>query len=108
MIQGAHIATFTGLAGIGDLIATCTSRHSRNRLAGELLAKGASPAEVEAQVGQVVEGLHTAYALHDLATRLGIDMPVTENVYQVLEGNRTPQESVADLMGRTPRRERHE
>ena len=67
MIQGAHIATFTGLAGIGDLIATCTSRHSRNRLAGELLAKGASPAEVEAQVGQVVEGLPTAYALHDLA-----------------------------------------
>ncbi len=108
MIQGAHIATFTGLAGIGDLIATCTSRHSRNRLAGELLAKGASPAEVEQQVGQVVEGLHTAYALHDLAARLGIDMPVTENVYQVLEGNRTPQECVADLMGRTPKRERHE
>lgn len=108
MIQGAHIATFTGLAGIGDLIATCTSRHSRNRLAGELLAKGASPAEVEAQVGQVVEGLHTAYALHDLAKRLGIDMPVTENVYQVLQGNRTPQECVADLMGRTPKKERHE
>ncbi len=106
MIQGAHIATFTGLAGIGDLIATCTSRHSRNRLAGELLAKGASPAEVEAQVGQVVEGLHTAYALHDLALRLGIDMPVTENVYQVLEGNRTPQECVADLMGRSPKKER--
>jgi len=107
MIQGAHIATFTGLAGIGDLIATCTSRHSRNRLAGELLAKGASPAEVQAQVGQVVEGIPTAYALHDLAGRLGIDMPVTENVYQVLEGNRTPRESVADLMGRSPKRERH-
>jgi glycerol-3-phosphate dehydrogenase (NAD(P)+) len=107
MIQGAHIQTFTGLAGIGDLIATCTSQHSRNRLAGELLAKGASPAEVERQVGQVVEGLHTAYALHDLAKRLGIDMPVTENVYQVLEGNRTPQECVADLMGRTPKKERH-
>ena len=108
MIQGAHIATFTGLAGIGDLIATCTSQHSRNRHAGELLAKGASPAEVEQQVGQVVEGLHTAYALHDIATRLGIDMPVTENVYQVLEGKRTPQECVADLMGRTPKKERHE
>jgi glycerol-3-phosphate dehydrogenase (NAD(P)+) len=108
MIQGAHIATFTGLAGIGDLIATCTSRHSRNRLAGELLAKGASPAEVERQVGQAVEGIPTAYALHDLAGRLGIDMPVTENVYQVLEGRRTPQESVADLMGRRPRKERHD
>jgi len=108
MIQGAHIATFTGLAGIGDLIATCTSRHSRNRLAGELLAKGASPAEVERQVGQVVEGIPTAYALHDLAGRLGIEMPVTENVYQVLEGRRTPQECVADLMGRAPKKERHE
>ena len=102
MIQGAHIATFTGLAGIGDLIATCTSQHSRNRLAGELLAKGASPADVEREVGQVVEGIPTAYALHDLAGRLGIDMPVTENVYQVLEGRRTPQECVADLMGRAP------
>ena len=99
MIQGAHIATFTGLAGIGDLIATCTSRHSRNRLAGELLAKGASPAEVEPEVGQVVEGIPTAYALHDLAGRLGIEMPVTENVYQVLEGRRTPQECVADSWG---------
>ena len=69
--QGAHIATFTGLAGIGDLIATCTSRHSRNRLAGELLAKGASPAEVEQEVGQVVEGIPTAHALHDLAAHLG-------------------------------------
>ena len=108
VIQGAHIGTFTGLAGIGDLIATCTSRHSRNRLAGELLAKGASPAEVQAEVGQVVEGIPTAYALHDLAGRLGIDMPVTENVYQVLEGRRTPQECVADLMGRAPKRERHE
>ena len=108
MIQGAHMATFTGLAGIGDLIATCTSRHSRNRLAGELLAKGASPAEVEQKVGQVVEGIPTAYALHDLAGRLGIDMPVTENVYQVLEGRRTPQECVAALMGRKPKKERHE
>ena len=106
--QGAHLATFTGLAGIGDLIATCTSRHSRNRLAGELLAKGASPAEVERQVGQVVDGIPTAYALHDLAARLGIDMPVTENVYQVLEGRRTPRECVADLMGRSPKKERHD
>lgn len=108
LIQGAHLVTFTGLAGIGDLIATCTSQHSRNRLAGELLAEGASPREVEQQIGQVVEGLHTVYALHELAGSLGIEMPVTENVYQVLEGNRTPQECVAHLMGRAPRRERHD
>jgi len=107
LVMGARVETFTGLAGIGDLIATCTSRHSRNRRAGELLAKGMSPDEVEREVGQVVEGFPTAYALHDLADRLGIDMPVTENVYQVLEGRRTPQECVADLMARTPKREHH-
>ncbi len=108
MIQGAHLATFTGLAGIGDLIATCTSRHSRNRLAGELLATGASPAAVERKVGQVVEGIPTVRALHDLAQRFGIDMPVTESVYLVLEGLRTPRECVADLMGRSPKKERNE
>lgn len=108
VIQGAHVATFLGLAGIGDLIATCTSRHSRNRRAGELLAKGLSPPEVEAQIGQVVEGIPTAHALHDLAGRLGIEMPVTENVYLVLEGRRTVREGLADLMGRTPKREREE
>ena len=108
VIQGAHIATFLGLAGIGDLIATCTSQHSRNRKAGELLAKGLSPREVEVEIGQVVEGIPTAHALHDLAGRLGIDMPVTENVYLVLEGRRTVKECVADLMGRTPKKEREE
>jgi glycerol-3-phosphate dehydrogenase (NAD(P)+) len=108
MIQGAHLATFLGLAGIGDLIATCTSRHSRNRKAGELLAKGLSPTEVEAEIGQVVEGIPTAHALHDLAGRLGIEMPVTENVYLVLEGQRTVKEGLADLMGRTPKKEREE
>lgn len=102
---GARYETFTGLAGIGDLIATCTSRHSRNRHAGELLARGASPDEAAARVGQVVEGFPTAYALHDLAGRLGIEMPVTENVYEVLVGRRTPSECVADLMGRLPKRE---
>jgi glycerol-3-phosphate dehydrogenase (NAD(P)+) len=103
---GARYETFTGLAGIGDLIATCTSRHSRNRKAGELLARGASPDEVEAEVGQVVEGIPTARAIHDLARRLGIDMPVTENVFRVLGGERTPRDSVANLMGRAPRHER--
>ncbi len=106
VVQGAHLATFTGLAGIGDLIATCTSRHSRNRRAGELLATGATATEVATEIGQVVEGIPTAYALHDLAGRLGIDMPVTQSVYHVLEGERTPRECVADLMARAPKRER--
>lgn len=107
MAEGAQIGTFLGLAGLGDLIATCTSRHSRNRMAGELLAQGASPAEVERRVGQVVEGIPTAYALHDLAQRRGVEMPVIESVYEVLEGRRTPQECVALLMGRAPKKEHH-
>lgn len=102
---GARFETFTGLAGIGDLIATCTSRHSRNRRAGELLARGVAPDEAARRVGQVVEGFPTTYALHDLAGRLGVEMPVTENVYEVLEGRRTPSQCVAALMGRSPRRE---
>jgi len=105
LAQGARFETFSGLAGVGDLIATCTSRHSRNRRAGELLAGGATPAEAAAQVGQVVEGFPTAYALHDLAARYAVEIPVTENVYEVLEGRRTPSECVADLMGRVPKRE---
>ncbi|MGO8683024.1 MAG: NAD(P)H-dependent glycerol-3-phosphate dehydrogenase [Thermoleophilia bacterium] len=102
---GARPQTFAGLAGIGDMIATCTSQHSRNRLAGELLARGESPARVEAKVGQVVEGIPTTYALHDLSRKLGIDMPVIENVYEVLAHGRSPAESVRALMGREPTRE---
>jgi len=105
LAQGARYETFSGLAGVGDLIATCTSRHSRNRRAGELLALGATPEEAAAQVGQVVEGFPTAYALHDLAARYAVEIPVTENVYEVLEGRRTPSACVAALMGRLPKRE---
>lgn len=102
---GARVETFAGLAGIGDLIATCTSRHSRNRLAGELLARGTPRAQVEQVVGQVVEGIPTTYALRDLGARHGIEMPVTENVYEVLESGRPAQECVRSLMGREPKTE---
>jgi glycerol-3-phosphate dehydrogenase (NAD(P)+) len=99
---GARFETFAGLAGIGDMIATCTSRHSRNRKAGELLARGHAPAELQDLVGQVVEGIPTAYALHDLSAQLGIEMPVTSNVYEALQNGRSVIECVRDLMGRTP------
>jgi glycerol-3-phosphate dehydrogenase (NAD(P)+) len=99
---GARFETFAGLAGIGDMIATCTSRHSRNRKAGELLARGHAPAEIPDLVGQVVEGIPTAYALHDLSAQLGIEMPVTSNVYEALQNGRSPADCVRDLMGRTP------
>jgi glycerol-3-phosphate dehydrogenase (NAD(P)+) len=99
---GARSQTFAGLAGIGDMIATCTSRHSRNRMAGELLAHGHAPAELQKLVGQVVEGIPTTYALHDLGAQLGIEMPVTSNVYEALENGRGVADCVRDLMGRAP------
>jgi glycerol-3-phosphate dehydrogenase (NAD(P)+) len=99
---GARLETFAGLAGIGDMIATCTSRHSRNRRAGELLATGHPAADLERLVGQVVEGIPTAYALHDLCSRLGVEMPVTENVYQALEHGKPAIDCVRALMGRQP------
>jgi glycerol-3-phosphate dehydrogenase (NAD(P)+) len=101
---GARPETFAGLAGMGDLIVTCFSRYGRNRHAGELIAQGASPQEAIAAIGQVVEGLTTAPVLRDLSHRLGIELPITEGVCRVLEGESLG-ELVASLMGRRPRGE---
>ena len=86
---GARPETFSGLAGMGDLIVTCWSRHGRNRHAGELIARGATPEQAAAEIGQVVEGLTTAPVLRDLSRRLGIELPITEGVCAVLEGRRS-------------------
>jgi glycerol-3-phosphate dehydrogenase (NAD(P)+) len=101
---GARPETFAGLAGMGDLIVTCWSRLGRNRRAGELIAQGASPDEAIAQIGHVVEGLTTAPVLRDLARRLDIELPITEGVCRVLEGDDLG-ELAASLMGRRPRGE---
>ena len=98
---GARSETFFGLAGTGDLIVTCWSRHGRNRHAGELIARGASPEEAAAEIGQVVEGLTTAPVLRDLSHRMGIEMPITEGVCRVLEGESLG-DLVSGLMGRQP------
>jgi glycerol-3-phosphate dehydrogenase (NAD(P)+) len=101
---GARSETFAGLAGMGDLIVTCWSRHSRNRRAGELIARGASPEDAVAEIGQVVEGLTTAPVLRDLARSLGIELPITEAVCSVL-GGASLQELASGLMGRRPKDE---
>jgi glycerol-3-phosphate dehydrogenase (NAD(P)+) len=101
---GAEPETFAGLAGMGDLIVTCFSGYGRNRRAGELIARGATADEALAEIGQVVEGLTTAPVLRDLSHRLGVELPITEGVCQVLDG--TPlHELLASLMGRQPTEE---
>jgi glycerol-3-phosphate dehydrogenase (NAD(P)+) len=101
---GARPETFAGLAGMGDLIATCWHERGRNRRAGELMARGASADAAAAEIGQVVEGLTTAPVLRDLSRRLGVELPITEGVCSVLGG--TPIEDLlAALMGRQPTEE---
>ncbi len=102
---GARPETFAGLAGMGDLIVTCWSRHSRNRRAGELIATGARPEEAEAAIAQTVEGVTTAPVLRTLGERLGIELPVTDAVCRVLAGDRSVREVAGDLMGRKPTEE---
>jgi glycerol-3-phosphate dehydrogenase (NAD(P)+) len=99
--EGAAQETFSGLAGMGDLIVTCFSSYGRNRRAGELIARGASADEAAAEIGQVVEGLTTAPVLRDLSHRLGVELPITEGVCRVL-GGESIHALLASLMGRVP------
>jgi glycerol-3-phosphate dehydrogenase (NAD(P)+) len=101
---GARPETFAGLAGMGDLIVTCYSPYGRNRHAGELIAQGVTAEEAIARIGQVIEGLTTAPVLRDLSRRLGIELPITEGVCRILEGESLG-DLVASLMGRRPRGE---
>jgi glycerol-3-phosphate dehydrogenase (NAD(P)+) len=101
---GARQETFAGLAGMGDLIVTCWSRHGRNRHAGELIAQGRTPEEAIAEIGQTVEGITTAPTLHELSSRLDVELPITEGVCAVLSGQSLT-DLVSRLMGRQPTEE---
>jgi glycerol-3-phosphate dehydrogenase (NAD(P)+) len=101
---GAEPDTFAGLAGMGDLIVTCWHRAGRNRRAGELIARGRTAEQAAAEIGQVVEGLTTAPVLRDLSHRLGIELPITEGVCQVLAGVDLS-DLVSSLMRREPTEE---
>lgn len=103
--MGARPDTFSGLAGMGDLIATCTSRHSRNRLAGELIAGGLTATQAEQQMGMVAEGLTSAAAVKELAHRHGVDMPITEQVCAVIHEGKDVRLAVIELMTRAPKQE---
>ena len=98
MALGASRETFAGLAGVGDLIVTCTSMHSRNRRAGILIGQGHDAQRAMQEVGAVVEGYYAAKATHELAKKCGVEMPITEAAYRVLYENRDPREEINRLM----------
>lgn len=96
--MGANMSTFAGLSGIGDLIVTCTSMHSRNRRAGIQLGQGNSLEEVLNNIGMVVEGVKTTRAAYNLSQKLGIEMPITSEIHDVLYNNGNVKDSVMKLM----------
>ena len=103
--MGGHLETFAGLSGIGDLIVTCASKHSRNRKAGFLIGQGLSYEEAMKEVGQVVEGVYAAKAALALGAKYGVDLPIVHEVNKVLFEGKNPKQAVMDLMLRDSRAE---
>lgn len=104
--MGADVHTFFGLSGIGDLIVTCTSKHSRNWNAGYLIGQGLTKDEAIQKIGMVVEGIPTTYAAYELAKKLNVDMPIVDAMYDVLENNEDVKETVNKLMLRDKKEEK--
>jgi glycerol-3-phosphate dehydrogenase (NAD(P)+) len=102
---GARQATFHGLAGVGDLIVTCASRHGRNRAVGERIGRGERLEGILASTPMVAEGVPTAKALAGLARRAGVEMPIADEVRRVLFEGKDPRRAVSDLMLRAPKEE---
>lgn len=103
---GAKEETFAGLTGMGDLIVTCTSMHSRNRRCGILIGKGAAPEEATQKVGMVVEGMYTAEAAYQLAQKAEVEMPITEAIYGIINGTVDARQAVKALMTRQRKHEK--
>lgn len=104
--MGADVHTFYGLSGIGDLIVTCTSKHSRNWNAGYLIGQGFSKDEAINKIGMAVEGIPTTYAAYELSKKLKVEMPIVNAMYEVLENNANVKETVNQLMLRDKKEEK--
>lgn len=102
----ADESTLSGLAGLGDLVLTCTGDSSRNRTVGLAIGRGEDPQEVIDAMEQVVEGVRTTRAVHDLSDQLGVEMPITQAVYSILYEGVGPRDALAHLMARVPKSER--
>ncbi|HEJ9097216.1 TPA: NAD(P)H-dependent glycerol-3-phosphate dehydrogenase [Serratia odorifera] len=104
---GADPSTFMGMAGLGDLVLTCTDNQSRNRRFGIMLGQGKGVEEAQQSIGQVVEGYRNTKEVLALAQRHGVEMPITEQIYQVLYCNKNAREAALSLLGRTRKDEKH-
>jgi len=102
---GGRSETLMGLAGLGDLVLTCTDNQSRNRRCGLLLGQGKNLEQAQQEIGQVVEGIATVREARTLAARLGVEMPITQQVFQVVYGGLDPRMAVQSLLHRQPRAE---
>ena len=103
---GADGKTFYGLAGLGDLITTCISKHGRNRAVGERLARGEKLPDILTSMKMVAEGVYTTRSAYQRAAQLNIDMPITSEIYRVLYEGKDPAAAVTDLMTREPKSEK--
>ncbi len=102
---GVQDATFFGLSGLGDLVATCTSKHSRNRAVGVRLGRGETLEAILSDMHMIAEGIFATEVVNDLACEYGIDMPITDAVYRLLHGESDPLALVDEIMTRSPKRE---
>jgi glycerol-3-phosphate dehydrogenase (NAD(P)+) len=102
---GGEPETFTGLSGVGDLMVTCGSQHSRNRAVGERLGKGETMADIEASMAMIAEGVFNARTARELAHHLGVSAPITEEVYAILYEGKSPATSMESLLSREPKAE---
>ena len=103
--MGADPQTFSGLAGIGDLVVTCNSRHSRNRFVGEQLGKGKKLKEILDSMSMVSEGVKTTVSAYNVSKKYEVETPITEQVYEILFNDKDPLRGLNDLMSRTPKTE---
>ena len=105
LAMGGKAETFTGLTGVGDLIVTCTSMHSRNRRAGILIGKGMSKDDAVKEIGMVVEGIKACKTAYDISRKYNVNMPIIETAYQVLYHGKDPKTAVFELMNRDKKQE---
>ncbi|MCE1273528.1 MAG: NAD(P)H-dependent glycerol-3-phosphate dehydrogenase [Chlorobiaceae bacterium] len=104
---GADPMTMSGLSGIGDLVVTCLSKHSRNRYVGEQIGKGRKLDEVISEMNMIAEGVLTSKAVVELSSRLGVEMPITRAVYEMLFEDKPAQQAILELMNREPKSENY-